>query len=794
MKLSLNWLNDYVDTSKISVKTLAERLSLSTAEVELIEERGQDRTNLITAKIVTREAIEGTKLSALKVDAGDGKLLDVVCGAPNARAGLVVCFSPAGARLGEMTVAKTVIRGHESNGMCLSADELGICEERQETIIELPNNTKLGLALETVVGYRDTILHVDPKSITNRPDLFCHYGFAREIAAIFDLKLKAPKTLGVKEEAALQTEQIKVKIENKELCRRYSAIKFSNIKNESAPLDIFVRLNMLGNKSVNMLSDITNYVMLDIGQPMHAFCFNKLKPSKKCEISVEQGVVGTPVRTLDNKDRTLPANALTININNKVEAIAGVIGCDDAKTDENTTNMILESATFDATSIRRTRTNLGVYTEASKRYEKTLDPELTLLAIDRFYYLLKKANKNAVVSSGLADNYPNPHKAINLRITKSFIDGYMGKESKAGDIEKVLTRLGFVVTKNKTEMNVLVPSWRATKDVKFAECLVEEYARIVGYASILPAAPTMNIEGNPQPRGFVVEQEVKKHFAQSGFNEVHTYIWSDTKLNQRLGIVDKSVLRTMNSVNKDNNDLRTKLYSSLIKVVEQNKKTQSEIRVFEIGKIMGSDSKEAKRLSAIIATGEEDKDALEEMRDLLHSMFNNNFNAKIRIIPYKDECNIPLHENNFHINNTFSVYCGDIFIGVFGLINPRIRKNIDRYKTIAMLEIRFEELLGIKVGTTEIESTSRFPTTTSDFTFVVGEETKYFEFEKAMMSFRDEFAMSKRFITDYDVGNGRKTFTVEITIGSREKTLTSAEIEVVREKFVRHMIEYGYSL
>ena len=396
MLISMNWISDFVDLTGLDKMALIRQFSLSTAEVENeIFHKGADLSGVVAAQIVSVENHpESHKLHLLKVDAGDGQLTDVVCGAPNVQLGMKTAFAKVGAQLGDITISPRKLAGYTSYGMCCSEKEIGISDDNSGIMV-IPEDVPCGTDLKALYPIDDIIFEVDNKSLTNRPDLWGHYGMAREFSTLSGRPLKA---LPVADLAAYNNlPAIDMKIEDP-LCQRYSCLRVENINRHVSPMAMRIRLNYCGMRDINFLADLTNYLMLEMGQPMHAFDSRKVE-----KIRIRRFPESFPFQTLDKVERTIDPNTLMICNGDKPVAIAGIMGGLDSEIVDDTTSLTLESATFDAASVRKSSVRLAHRTDASARYEKSLDPEMTTVAIARFVKLLKEYDPEILRALGLPE-------------------------------------------------------------------------------------------------------------------------------------------------------------------------------------------------------------------------------------------------------------------------------------------------------------------------------------------------------------------------------------------------------
>ena len=455
MFVSMNWIKEYVDLSNENIEELIHRFTLSTAEVEDIIYKGSDIRGVIIAEIKEVENHPNSKkLHLLKVDTGS-EILDIVCGAPNVEVGQRVALATVGGRVCGGEIGKATIAGYDSYGMCCGADELGL-GEGHTCLMPIDVDAPLGTDIKDIYPIDDIIFEVDNKSLTNRPDLWGHYGIAREFAALTGKELKP---LDLSEIIYSGDKTIPVSTTREDLLYRYSCLEMSGISKNRSPLAMQIRLFYCGMRGINLLADLSNYIMLELGQPTHAFDATKIDAIR----------VGTPdeaftFKTLDEADREITENTLMIYNNDTPVAIAGIMGGLDSEIIDETSSVVLESANFDGVCVRKSSSRLGLRTDASMRYEKILDPELTLIAIKRFIKLLTTVDEGAYVSSKLSDLCVQKYPEITLSFDKKYVDRYTGIDISEERIVSTLTLLGFGVKLDNGVFTVTVPSWRATKE------------------------------------------------------------------------------------------------------------------------------------------------------------------------------------------------------------------------------------------------------------------------------------------------------------------------------------------
>ena len=564
MFISMNWISDFVDLEGLDKMELIAKFSLATAEVENdIFHKGEDLSGVVVAEIKSvEEHPESKKLHLLKVDAGDGKLTDVVCGAPNVRVGMKTAFAKVGAQIGDITIAPRPLAGYDSFGMCCSEKEIGI-SDNNDGIMEILDDVANGTDIKDLYEIDDIIFEVDNKSLTNRPDLWGHYGIAREFATIAKRPLKPLETIDLSKYDNL--EKIDLKIED-ELCQRYSSIKVENVQKNIAPVNMRIRLFYCGMRAINLLADLTNYIMLEMGQPMHAFDSRKVG-----KIRIKRFDTPFTFTTLDGIERNIDENTLMICNDNTPVAIAGIMGGLDSEIVEDTTTLTLESATFNAASIRKSAVRLAHRTDASARYEKSLDPEMTTVAIGRFMKLLMDIDPEVKIVSALTDEYAFHYPHVALDFDKSFVDKYTGIEISNEHIVNTLSSLGFEITQDGDNFHVDVPSYRATKDISLKADIIEEITRIYGYDNFDLVTTTAPLYPVRMAEDKNVEDRIKDILVKRfRLHEVHSYVWQYADEYKKLGMEVEENIKLANSTNPNIETLRNSIIPTQLCQVSYN--------------------------------------------------------------------------------------------------------------------------------------------------------------------------------------------------------------------------------
>ena len=790
MYISINWIKDFVDLDGIDVEKLIYKFTMSTAEVEGIEKHGYDINGVIAAQILSVENVENSKkLHKLMVDTGKEKL-QVVCGAPNVREGAKVVLATVGSKIGGETIGKATLAGVESNGMCLSEKELGISDDHSGIII-LDDDVKVGTDIKEIIPIEDIIYEVDNKSLTNRPDLWGHYGIAREIAAITGRKLKPLQVEDLRQYQKL--EELSIGVENEDndnpLCFRYSSMRIENVTKKQASWKMRVRLYYCGMRSINLLADMTNYIMMELGQPMHAFD-NRIVDS----VNVKTLPEATKFTTLDGQERDLDKGTLMIWHKDTPVAIAGVMGGLDSEIEDDTTTLFLESANFDAVQIRKTAAKLDLRTDAAAHYEKTLDPELTEIAIARFIKVLREEDKDIKVTSRFSDVYVKKYPHITIEIDKDYIDRSIGKVLTMDEVTTTLKNLEYNIKVKGNNITIDVPTFRATKDVSQKADIIEEIARIHGYDNITPESNLWKIAPVEKDPARELEYSSKELLATKyGASEIHSYVWYNTELNNELGIKVKDNLKIVNGIVRLDNTLRHEMAPTMLYAIEKNMKYMNECKVFEIGRTFeyhfdGKEAEEYKVLGiGLASTTESEKDLVYTAKSMVDNIVGINKNLKVS---YE---NVELVQSNWmHPVNTFAIKVDRQELGYITVVHPKIKDRINPKASIVVVEIRIDTLGEMAKNEVVYKEVSKYQTVNFDLSLIVDKDVKYGDIEEIINNSNMEYLMDYSLVDIYENAEkltGKKAVTVRFTIGSYTDTLTKEQIDSEREKVLTALKE-----
>ena len=780
MKISLNWIKDYVDLSGIDTDEIVKRFNLSTAEIENVEYKGNQTYGVVFGKILeVSNHPTNSHWHILQVDVGS-KNLQIVCGAPNVRKGMITCVATDGGCVNGFKIGVAKRGEIESQGMCCSAAELGVGTD-DDGIIDLVGKYPIGADIKTVWPIDDIILEIDNKTLTNRPDLWGHWGMAREFAVIFNRPLKPISVLDLKKCDGLKKINIKVESQN---CYRYSAMSVDNITVKYSPDYIKIRLYYCGMRDINLLADLTNYVMLDVGLPMHAFDNSIVKG-----INVLDATKGTKMLTLEGEEHELPENAVVIADQNKEPvAIAGIKGGLKSGITDQTTSVLFEAAVFNSVAIRKTSRSIGLITDSSIRYEKSLDPQKTELALARMLKLLSQIDNKIVITSSFSDCYKYHYPQINIDVNANFISSVIGADIDVERIVNILANLGFAVKGKNEQLKVTVPSWRATKDVSIKQDLVEEVARIYGYDNILPAPLKFEAVPVALKREVDLEYQVKKYLAEKyDATEVHSYIWNFAEFNAKHKIEHASYLKLMDSSNSGQDGIRSLLAPTMLKFFEENRNVLDNIRIFEIGRVVaGLDennlAKEEKRLAILLASQNKTQEELFfELKKVVLDVAKTVVGLDVSLKKGKTN-------SYYHPVNSARVVSRVGDFGEMGILHPVVNKSIDKRFAVAIAELDFSSLANAPVYYKKPRALSKYQQVQMDFNFLVPNNVTYGEFEQILSKYRNKISNGFELIDVYSDESlkDNKSITIRYELGSYDHTLTGEEIEKFRADLIAH--------
>ncbi len=723
-----------VEGLDVPPKELMRLITLKTAECEGLEETGVLLAEACEARVVTVEPL-GKNQKAVVATANFG-IKTVVCGAPNCRPGLRTVYVPLG---------KKTIEGVESDGMLASASELGINRDHSG-IVELKENLSLA---------PDWVIEVDNKSLTHRPDLWGHYGMAREVAAITGKKLLDP----VRETLTLDP-QIKVTIQDYALCPRYSALVFENVTIQPSPLWLQYRLEAIGLNPISNIVDVTNFVMAELAQPMHAFDADKLHGG---EIIVRTAYSGEKLAALNGETYELDSSNLVIADPQGAVALAGVIGGAGSAISATTTRIVLESACFNASSIRKTSSKLKLRTDASMRFEKSQDPLNTVRGLARALELLQEVSPGIRLVGGLADAYQPLKAQERIPLPLDWLNRKLGCEVPAAEVRRILESLQFQVDES---FHVTVPSWRATKDISIKEDLVEEIGRMIGYDNITPVAPLSPARvppGNPER---MFHHKVREMAAAQGFTEVYNYSFVTAESARLFGFDPEDLVQT------SQNYLRPSLLPGILKNIEDNARHFDSFRFFEIGNEIHKDH-ETPHFVAVIFSKETE---LLELKRLAECLVPGVTVRPTDARSYEHPQRAAVVFQESPRSATPPQVSAGIEIGRLFEFHPKLVEN----GRAAVLDLNLTFLN--RRHEVRYQPLRRFPESAFDLSFIAPARTLIADVQAAIPKLPEILAVE--FLREYALPDGKRSLTYRITLGAADRTLTSEEVAAIREQIL----------
>ncbi len=805
MKLSLNWLRDYVDIpKKITPTQLAHDLTMCTVEVEEIIDQATQFEKMVVGKILQlKKHPNADKLSIAITDIGQENPVQIICGGTNLKENMLVAVALPGAKVrwhGEgdlLRLEEAKIRGEKSFGMICAAEEIGlsgIFDHKEKEIINLGQleqgkDLRPGASLAQALELNDVIIDIDNKSLTNRPDLWGHLGMARELAVIYSLPFKEPD-LELKN-FKNQGKHLNIKIEDKDKCPRYTAALLSDIKINQSPLWLKKRLLAVGLRPINNVVDITNYVMLDVGEPTHAFDKNKFSQAEgSFSIKVRNAKPQEKITTLDAEERKLSKEDLVIDIQNKAEALAGIMGGSNTEINNNTTDLVLEAANFNPTIIRHTTQRLVHRTESSMRFEKDLDPNLTVVAIDKMLKLLKELVPSSNLIEKVDLNYVQ-NKKIKIQIEHTYLEKKIGQSFKPAQVQEILTKLGFGVNfnKNKNLYIAEVPSWRATGDVSIAEDIIEEVARIYGYDNLKEKQEKLDFEVAPYQAEYDLEAKLKKYLSlASGMHEVYNYPWFDINFakeekNQLDGLVQIS-----NPPAEENKYLRPNLLVNLLSNIKDNARYYQDFKLFEIGQVFNSEPQkysqdeylysQSKHLAGVVSDKDNQNIFLETkgiVEGFLHLASWESFKFK-----YELDAKYSNLKQKINKQKVFSIYYQNKPVGICAEFKQALKQRYFVY-----FELDFSALVeAYKIKQIYFKPINEFPLVKRDLAFELLTSVMWTDVsDKVLKKFQDKLLKEIEFLSDYPLENS-KSLAFSTTYGA-DRTLTDEEVEEVEKQIIK---------
>ena len=794
MKVSLNWIRDYVQLpADADLKKLAYDLTMSTVEVEDTIELAKQFDHMVVGVINTIEQHPNAdKLRVCMTDIG-GRVESIVCGGSNLREGMKVAVALPGSVCrwhgeGEpVEIKKSKLRGVDSYGMICGAVEIGLADlfptKEEAHILDLSDfDAPAGTPLADALDLNDIILEIDNKSMTNRPDLWGHYGIAREIAALYDLPMKEFPHFDRNVE---NTSGFHVTVEDAERCPRYLSAQIEGLSVKPAPYQMQSRIWKVGMRPINALVDITNYVMLATGQPTHAFDSDHIAG----HVIVRRAGEGEKLLLLNGKELALSGDDLVIADDAGVVGLAGVMGGAKDSILPETDKVILEVANFDAKGIRRTALRYDNRTEASARYEKAIDPERCDQAFDLSMQLLGQLYPEMKVT-GLVDEYPQHLKQAEIDVPLSWLERRLGKRLPPEEIRHKMELLGYGISFSGDNMHVVVPTWRSTGDVSIQADIMEEVARMYGYENFEAEPITTTFDGAINQLDKDLERRIKEYLAiRCGMQEIFTYPWMEESYVNAVLQSTEGILSLSTPPSPAERFVRSSLLPNLCKAVVKNERYFDEFSIFETAQVFRDENytspydpreklpSQRKNVAGAFATTDKDITALFRKAKGVVEMMARYVHMEALTFRQTEK---PVWADNVVWLN---ICRGEEKVGDLALLSKKVSmacgiKNLN----VMLFQLDQDSLVPLKSRTNTFTHMAEYPMTDYDISLLLDGSVQWKDVLQTVGGIKSELLHGASFVDEYrgkQVPAGKKSLTLRLSIGSKEKTLTSSEIEEV---------------
>lgn len=793
MLVSLKWLKDYIDL-ELTAQELADRLTMTGLEVDAIKAVAHKFSGVVVAKISSVRPHPGAdKLSLCDVTDGT-KTYPVVCGARNINAGDIVPLAKIGAVIpGGYTIKSTVLRGEKSDGMLCSESELEIGDDASG-IMHLPTGLTLGIPLETALNLGDTVLDV---SITpNRSDCLSMIGMAREIAALTGKKIKMP-VLKIKESVEDISSLSSVSIVDADLCPRYSARMIKNVKIGDSPIWMKTRLEAAGLRAINNVVDVTNFVMLEMGQPLHAFDFRFLEEGR---IVVRKSKTGEVFVSLDEKSHILPDDSVLICDGKKPVAIGGIMGGLNSEVKDDTQVIFLESAYFNPSSIRRSSRRLAMPTDAAFRFERGIDPEGVIRALNRAAQLIADLSGGSICKNYI-DEYPKKIKAVeNIPLRLDRIREIIGTAIAAKDVVRTLKSIGMIVRQGgKGKYLVTPPTYRV--DIEREIDLIEEVVRLYGYDHVPVTLPAVSVTEMASIPRLDLEERVRQLLIGSGYSEIINYSFTSAASVDYLCLPQEDERRNFvvikNPLTEEQSVMRTTMAYGLLESLKKNINNASfNLKIFEIGrvflKLKAGELPEEKNILAGLLSGKASEDlwgakANVDFYDLKGSLENIFYDLKLEQCRYRAEISEPF----LHPGQSCGVYENETRIGYLGQAHPDVMQKMDIRGAAYLFEINLDLLVQQIKQQISYKEISKFPAVTRDVAFVIPASMEAEKMLEIVLSQREDLLENVVIFDIYvgkSLGEWAKSVGLRFSYRAFDRTLTDTEINSIHDKIVHNTV------
>lgn len=803
MRVPLSWLKEFVNLDGFSVEEIAKQITLAGSEISSIETTGGDIPGVIIGKIVSvHKHPDADKLSVCKVDVGDGDTLSIVCGASNVREGIYVPIAMIGAKLPNgLTIKKASIRGFESNGMICSRTELGyeeaegvygiwILDEDIEKV-HADKDSILGNSLSTIVGSTDHIFNVEITA--NRGDLVSIIGFARECSLVLERRVSIPSVNTYDAAGG----NIDITVENQESCYKYVGRLIKDITVGPSPDWMQKRLKMCGINPINNIVDVTNYVMLEYGQPLHAYDFDKIKDGK---VIVRNARSGEKITLLDGREIDLTDDVLVIADSEKPIGVAGVMGGDNTKIESETKTILIESAYFDHIAVKKSTIATKTKTDASYRFERDIDHTLTLAALNRVVDLIVTLDNGCKIASRSKEVNVKQFDANIIVFDCGLVKRYLGLNMNKMEISSIFKRYGFkAVALGENNLKVEIPYYR--HDLSIAEDLIEEIARVYGYNNISSNVP--HIKCNPINTDYAEVSFVKHRMASYGLYETKQYSMGDSNVFKSMGIEEEKLIKVVNPLTNEMDVLRPTTLASLLDSVAYNQNHRHKNgALFEVGNIFYKENEnfmEEKHLSAVMFGLYQEKLWNKEARAYdFFDMSGVIEELLIRDLKCSDYNLIPKEHKWFIPTMSGEIVIFGEKIGIIGRLHPKLLKLFDISGEVYFLDIDIRKTLKLvkeRVKKQKLKDIGKYPAVFRDLALVCSNNIEFSKVIKSISKFNNiiqNVSVVDRYVGE-QVEEGKQSIAISITYYDPNKTLREEDINSV-EKSLLEMLKTRFDI
>ncbi len=803
MLISKKWLSEFVDLPiDLSDREISERLTRSTVEVEGFVSQSAGFENMVVGRVLSCDKHPNAdRLRVCQVDVGE--TVQIVCGGANVAVGMLVAVALPGARVkwhgqGELIeLSETEIRGEKSFGMICASVEIGLAPTEGEGEKDIRDLTATGAvpgtSLAEVLGKDDVIFEIENKSLTNRPDLVSHYGIARELSALYRVPLKEYDPPKMRDGKGFE---LTVRVDDPDACPRYMGVVIDGVEIGPSPKWLQDRLVAVGIRSINNIVDITNYAMVEGGQSLHAFDAEKLYRrgplTPHLEIVIRRAKTGERLKTLDGVDRELDSSMLVIADFEKPVVLAGIMGGENSGVSDQTKTIFLESANFHPTVVRKTSQKLSLRSEASMRYEKALDPELSDLVLRRTVQLIHQLHPNAKIVSPVVDVYPNPPRSPVIQISPEWLESRMGVSIPETDVRDILSRLGFTFGIKKWSWQVMVPSWRGTKDISIPEDLVEEILRIWGYDRIKSVLPSFSCTPPILDPVAQIARRLRHAFSQScRVNEVFNYAYVRPETLQTLGFNLDEHLKLSNPLSDERPYLSRSLIPNLLESVAHNQHNDSIVSLFQIDRVFfgeraGEEDGEGGVLPdqpyhvSLAYSAQGDETPFVTARRMMETV--------LKEIGYTVTFGSMTHaESWMHGTRSADILVNGQKRGILAEVLPETAQALGIDRRVAVVELNLSVLVCEPPNIRTFSPLPQFPDVKRDLAFVVEDRLAYSDLDHALRA-NSSLLVDVELFDIYrgkGVEVGKKSVAVHLLLRAVDRTLSSDEADVELTRLIQ---------